>query len=487
MSTISPLVELIGVQRPRVATFPPAVTSSGVEAVELARSAGLVPDPWQEFAVDVILGERADGKWASFEAALLVARQNGKGGILEILELAGLFLLGERLILHSAHEFKTSQEAFLRIKGLIDGCDDLRKRVARIRTSHGDEGIELIGGQRLRFVARSRSSGRGFTGDRIILDEAQELPRTAMGALLPTLSARPNPQVIYAGTVPSPTNDSEHFESVRDRGRRGDDPSLAWLEWSPDPTGPDDSYDELDLDDRAAWSASNPALGYRITTETIGRERNALGAEEFSGERLSIWPGSSNVSTVVDMAVWAKLTGVEATRPVPVAFAVVASPDRRWSTIAVAGQRSDGHRQLQIVQTGRGTDWVVARVVELAAEWKPLAVAVGADDPVASLIPDLLLAKVKLLTVSTREFARGCGMVVDGITDGTVHHSDQPVLNVALTAARKKRTGEQWVWTPPSGPATDISPLKAVTLALFALTSKKRLARSSTPRRAVVM
>lgn len=471
-----------------MATFPPAVTSSGPEAVELARSAGLIADPWQSYAVDVILSERVDGKWSAFEAALLVSRQNGKGGVLEILELAGLFLLGERLILHSAHEFKTSQEAFLRIKELIDGTDDLRRRVKKVRTSHGDEGIELMSGQRLRFVARSRSSGRGFTGDRIILDEAQELPRSAMGAMLPTLSARPNPQVIYAGTVPEPTNDSEHFEAVRDRGRAGDDPSLAWLEWSPEPTGPEDSYDDVDLDDPVAWSAANPALGYRITTETIGRERTALGADQFARERLSIWPGTVTNTTVVDLAAWAGLVGIEDTRPTPVAFAVTASPDRRWSTIAVAGLRTDGHRQLQIVQTGRGTDWVVARLIELAAEWKPLATAIAPDDPAASLIADLTNAKaVKLLPVSTRELAQGCGMVVDAITDRTVRHSGQPVLDVSLAAARKKRTGETWVWAVPAGATTDISPLKAVTLALFALTSKKRPARSTTPRRATVM
>jgi hypothetical protein len=461
------------------------VTSSGIEAVELARSAGLNPDPWQAYAVDVILAERRDGKWAAFEAALLVARQNGKGGILEILELAGLFLLGERLILHSAHEFKTSQEAFLRIKDLIDNCDELRRRVARVRTSHGDEGIELLTGQRLRFVARSRSSGRGFSGDRVILDEAQELPRSAMGALLPTLSARPNPQVIYAGTVPSPSNDSEHFETVRDRGRRGDDPSLAWLEWSPEPTGPDDSYDLVDLDDEANWAAANPALGYRITAETIARERNALGSDEFARERLSIWHASASVTTAIDMTEWASLKGLEEQRPSPVAFAVVASPDRRWSTIAVAGLRTDERRQLQIVQTGRGTDWVVARLVELFAEWKPVAVAVSPDDPIASLIPDLAAAKIRLLTVSTREMAQGCGMVVDGVTAGTVRHCAQPVLDVALSAACKRRTGEQWVWAAPAGGKVDISPLKAVTLALYALTSKQKSKR--TPARVVVM
>jgi hypothetical protein len=118
---------------------------------------------------------------------LLVSRQNGKGSLFEARELAGLFLLGERLIMHSAHEYKTAAEGFLRIRGLIDDTDWLRKRVKRIRTSHGEEGVELYGtgrnrmtgGQRLRFVARSAGSGRGFSGDCVILDEAYNLPDSA--------------------------------------------------------------------------------------------------------------------------------------------------------------------------------------------------------------------------------------------------------------------------------------------------------------------
>jgi hypothetical protein len=48
----------------------------------------------------VLLAVRG-GKWAAFEAGLEVARQNGKGGVYEARELAGLFLLGERLLVHS--------------------------------------------------------------------------------------------------------------------------------------------------------------------------------------------------------------------------------------------------------------------------------------------------------------------------------------------------------------------------------------------------
>jgi hypothetical protein len=51
-------------------------------------------------------------------------RQNGKDAILEARELAGLFLLGERLLIHSAHQFDTSLEHFRRLLFLIENTDD---------------------------------------------------------------------------------------------------------------------------------------------------------------------------------------------------------------------------------------------------------------------------------------------------------------------------------------------------------------------------
>ena len=57
---------LSGSQTPRVCTVPPFVSSAGAEAVDLARQAGLVLDPWQAFVLERSLGERRDGQWAAF-------------------------------------------------------------------------------------------------------------------------------------------------------------------------------------------------------------------------------------------------------------------------------------------------------------------------------------------------------------------------------------------------------------------------------------
>ena len=117
---------------PRIFTKPEFSTSRGQEAVELAASAGLILDPWQEAVLEWSLGVSEDGKWSSFEVGLIVPRQNGKGAILEARELAGLFLWDEQLIIHTAHEFSTAQEHFRRILLMIEGYDHLRKRVKKI-------------------------------------------------------------------------------------------------------------------------------------------------------------------------------------------------------------------------------------------------------------------------------------------------------------------------------------------------------------------
>ncbi len=193
--------------------------------MEVCELAGLHLDPWQAYVLREALGEREDGQWAAREVGLVVPRQNGKGGILEARELAALFVLGERLIVHSAHQFDTSLEAFRRLRELIEDTPALSKRLKPrgIKNSHGEEGIELKGGQRVRFRTRTKGGGRGFAADCLILDEAMILPTTAHGALMPTLSARPNPQVWYTGSAVDREvhEHGEVFARVRARPQAG--------------------------------------------------------------------------------------------------------------------------------------------------------------------------------------------------------------------------------------------------------------------------
>jgi hypothetical protein len=45
---------------------------------------------------------------------------------------------------------------------IIEGCSDLSRRVKTIKRSHGQEGVYLSNGQRLRYKTRTKGGGRGF-------------------------------------------------------------------------------------------------------------------------------------------------------------------------------------------------------------------------------------------------------------------------------------------------------------------------------------
>jgi phage terminase large subunit-like protein len=452
VSTISPLAEPLGGQAPRVAVAPQSASSAGAEAVELAASAGLILDPWQQVVLEAALGERPDGRWSSLEVGLVVPRQNGKGAVIEARELAGLFLFGEDLILHSAHEFKTAQEAFRRLLHLVETTPDLDRRVARVRTSHGEEGVELVGGGRLRFVARSNSSTRGFSGDCLILDEAFRLPPHAVASLLPTMSARPNPQLwVLTSSPPTVDESSEHVRRMRARALSDDPGRLCWFEWS--------SPAEVDPDDRSAWAAANPALGVRLEAEFVETERAAYTDETFLVERLGVWLEASTSSKIPAEA-WERAFDPDASvDPAAVVFALDMPPDRSVVSVAV----SDG-RVVELaaeVPPGEVVDWLRERV----ARWRPRAVVVDSRGPASTLIQALEELDVQVVTTSARAFAEACGRFYDAVVSGQVRHRGQGPLTAAAGSASTRALGDSWAWARSSS-AVNISPLVAASLAV---------------------
>lgn len=462
---------LVGNQKPRVDTGPDWVDLYGDDVVGLCHAVGVDLFPWQEHVVRRILGVRPDdkSKFAALESGLLVARQNGKGEVLIALELAGLFILKERLILHSAHEFKTAAEGFIRIKDVFDNSDMLSKRVSKLRTSHGEEGIELKTGERLRFVARSKSSGRGFTGDRILLDEAQELPSRAVDSLFPTLSSRPNPQVIYTGTVPSPEHDSEHWTKVRDRGRKGESDGLSWLEWSPVPV--EDSHNEIDAADEGNWVDSNPSIGYTgLTTSYIGKEFDALSDDGFRRERLSIW-SDELTGSAIDLQKWANLVDpasyIEHTHSM--VFSVDVAPDQSMACVAVAGFREDGLTHVEVIKHRGGMGWAVGFAADLSKKYRrPIAIdTIGVG---AALITDFKAEGCQVVELQTKDATQGAASLLDDIKNSWLRHLGQQRLDDAVAAAKRRDVGTNgaWAWKRKDE-AVDITPLVAVTNAARAL------------------
>lgn len=480
---ISPLDGPRGSAPPRFRSTPPWVSSSGEEAVELAALAGLDLDPWQQLVLQESLGERPDGKWAAFEVGLVVARQNGKGAILEARELAGLFLLGERMIIHSAHEFATSLEAFVRILGLIEDTPDLSRRLKRVSKSHGDEGIELLSGQRLRFRTRTKGGGRGFSCDCLVLDEAMVLPRAMHGALLPTLAARMDvtrsgPQVWYTGSAVDETvhEHGQVLAKIRERGIDGTDPRLSYFEWSIDV----EALKKRGGTDRGLWAEANPGFGIRLDAELVATEQRSMDGRTFGTERLSVgyWPRTDDdADRVISRDDWDACGDPASTFDGPATFGLDITPLRDRAAIAVAGRRADGAPHVEIVEAESGVGWIVGRLADLCAGNRDARVAVDDRSPAASLIGDLAAAGVTVVEMSTRQYVESCAAFYDDAINRRLRYpSPQPELDSALTAAAVRPLGDSWAWARRS--AADISPLVAATLARWAaLSAKPRVRR----------
>jgi hypothetical protein len=437
--------------------------------------AGLDLDPWQQHVLTNALGERPDGKWAAFEVGVDVPRQNGKGGLLEARELAGLFLLGERLLIHSAHQFDTSLEAFRRLLQLIEDTPDLERRVQRVSKSHGEEGIELKKNprtglrQRIRFRTRTKGGGRGFTGDLLVLDEAMILPESAHGALLPTLAARPNPQVWYTGSAVDQDvhDDGIVFTRIRQRGVAGDDPGLAWFEWSADEQRAETEPGYIDSQE--AWGQANPGLGIRISLEHIEREQRSMDPDTFKVERLGIgdWPVTdSEAGGPISVEAWTDRIDAESKPLDPVCFAFDVRPDRSAAAVGVAGLRPDGKHHIEVIEHRAGTAWVPGRLAELVGKHATIGVKCDQASPAASLLPKLAALGVNVEAIGAKEHAQACGQLFDAISEGTVAHLGTGELLSAIKGAAKRPLGDDaWAWSRKSS-SVDISPLVAVTLAL---------------------
>lgn len=439
-------------------------------------------DPWQADIVVDAHGVRDDGLWAAYELLVLVARQNGKGGVTEAIELGGLFLFREPVILHSAHEFKTSGEAFRRVVDVIDGSDWLTRRVKSVSRSKGQEGIELTraaGGGRLLFVARTAGSGRGFTGSKNVFDEAYALTVAQFAAQTPTLATIPNPQIIYTSTPPDedtgPLPVDAMLPSVRRRARGGAD-RVGYYEWSPP-----EKFDRRDVE---VMYATNPAAGIRIT---IGFLQNQLAAFEAAGrpqkfdtEHLGYFPPDEDEQwLVIPEGDWLAVGEPTSLPDGPVAFGLEVDHDRMSAAIGVAWHRPDGLRQVELtrdldglVDYRPGTGWCVTRAKALADKWPGSVLVVDKNSPAGSLLPELEAAGVPLATMGAPDAGRAFGDFFDAVAGRdfaarNVRHGNQDELTAAVAGGVERRLGDARAWDRKV--SRRFAPLGAVTAALWGL------------------
>lgn len=425
-------------------------------------------DTWQADCLTVAMSIDERLQWRSFEVAVRVPRQQGKGDILqaralfEVLVVSKLF--GARTVFHTAHELQTAEDAHARLVALIGISPSLQRRVTKINQGSGKKSIEFVDGSIIKYRSRSSRGGRGLQGDLIIFDEDLYLDATMLGALLPTLLTRTNPQVIYAGS--GLFADSKHAHAVRERALATDepDPDLAYVEYSLPVRQPNGQPTNIWDEDGWVWAA--PALrAGRIDRALVRKSMKAMGEIEAAREYLCISAPTTGLAVIAD-DLWEELTDRDSQITGTVRYALEVDRDRTHASIGVAGRRADGRWHLEVAHRQDGTDWIVdwlnARAGEVGELW------LNPGGGAAGLLPDLIEAKIPVHPTTPREFAAACGRMYDLTVDRKdVRHIGQPSLNASVSAGRKRYTTDAWVWHRQSQD-DDLTALVAVTLALYA-------------------
>ena len=317
-----------GRAKPRVA--PPTPLRSDVKGFQAEAAAlGLQLIPWQIEVARYIEARNPDGTRRWPEICVEVSRQNGKTTIAKPLITRAL-RQGLR-VLHIADKRELPREMHSMIADALSKEPELfptrRGKTIWPRYGAGQEEIELVNGGRYRIA--TKTGGRGWAEvDILVIDELREMEDFAIiGAASSTQAVSKDPLTIYFSNAG--TDKSVVLNSVRDRA--GEDPNLAYLEWSADP--------ERAPDDRLGWLQANPSIGhlptlYRWLEREYLKHQLAGTLAIFETENLcrSV---PTLLPTFVSVALWQQARGnvPEPNRP---AMALKVDPEGRRASAVIA-------------------------------------------------------------------------------------------------------------------------------------------------------
>lgn len=487
-----------GSRIPTLLRLPPAAADTALaeDVIDWAKAVGFELFDWQNDVLRHLLTVGGDGKWAAYEATLVTPRQNGKNEILAVLEYASVGILGNRELVHSAHELATAQKHLEHMRELARDLPELRKLLPLTKKmgfhdSNGKEAIHFRNGAVIDFRARTNNSVRGFSADRVVLDEAFSLPPRAVGSMMYTLRARPNAQVVK-------TSSPAHADSVvlhTDRRRAGDDEAsdsrFLYIAWGNDAG--------VDPSDPEAWARSNPSLGlsapgFELDEQTF---RNEYASARYDDELLAEFvrevcgvpeePVTNEKvdDCPIDLKTWADLGDPNSLASEgTIRIALDAPPDRTCAWFGSAGLRADGllhgqvrHQCRRSSENDRSLKSQVVAAAKTLTKRHRTELIIPPGSPAEAWARDLEAAGVKIDKMTRPEYLAACGRISDAIDSREFRHRNQEELNVAVAGLAAKAAGDNEAWSRRSSSA-DIGPFVTVTCAAarVAVPSKNRSA-----------
>lgn len=463
---------------------PPRVRSMAPQLEQLAAALGRPLDPEQYDVVDVLTGERADGRPAARTGVVVSGRQNVKTWALELYAIArAVRPQPTRRIVWSAHEVATSSATMQDVVELIDTHRWLRAHVVQVKEANGKESIRWRNGCEWVFRARIRTGGRGLFGDVVVLDEGFALLTEHMGSLIPIMSTRPYALALVGSSAGMVTSDV--LRDLRDRGRRGGIGAPAYVEYcapgsfaDPPCTLATDCPHEVGtpgcvMDSLAHVVQANLAVrSGRIGLDHLREERRTLDPLEFGRERLGWWEDAAATGRGFAVEAWLALTD-RGSKPkkLPVGYAVDTTAGLRSAVVVRVGERADGRRHVEVAKTGQGVAWVAPW---LKGRTKRVRV-LGGSSTAQALVPLLEQERIEVVETPVADYAAGCSLLAADVRDQALRHLGDAILERAIRAAGTVAVGDDGAWRWSQSRSTgDVTALTAATLARLEVETSPR-------------
>jgi hypothetical protein len=537
-----PLRELHDTIRDAFGHVTAKATTRGFECIKFAEEVMEIHLlPWQKWLLVHALELNPDGTFRFRVVVLMVARQNGKSTLMQVLTLWRMYVDRAPLVIGTAQDLDVAEEQW---QGAVDLADSIPELAAMIAVqggvvrTNGKKALRIeqdVNGRtytsRYKVKAATRRGARGLSGDLVLLDELREHQVwDAWAAVTKTTMAREHAQVWTASNAGDLS--SVVLRYLRAQGHQGLDfpdgkeniaeglrllEALANDELDEEQLSIRDALDTLGLFewsahpsasiwDRDAWAQANPSMGYTIRETTIAAAAATDPEPVFRTEVLCQFVVSATMGpfpagsweATTDTAEDRKARGVKRDESRALTYCVEVSQDRKMAYVGVAYWDTEGRIRFQTVAQRAGTDWLRGwlQSPDRAVPVEHLTIQKGT--PAAALIPDLTAPILDQygdelapgLTVTPWEgplVAGWYGTFFDKLALSVdeengelivITHGVQPLVDLAATSANTKKLGNVDVIDRISSPQ-DVGPLMACIGAVGLLTTNPEPKRES--------
>jgi hypothetical protein len=472
---------------------------------------GIVLYPWQEWFLNHALELDDSGTLYRFRIVIcMVARQNGKTTVENILALWHMYSLESGLVIGTAQNLDRSDEAWKDCLAMAELQDDLNEMIEERNFGH-PKFFNLDNGCEYRVAAASRRGARGFSGDLILLDELREHHSfDSWASVTNTMNARPFAQAFAfsnagdaLGVVlryqralahkelgwPDGDDDAELLGSDSDLWEGLEESELpegwdelttGFFEWSAAPSAK--------RTDVWAIAQANPAMNrpgsngqMRVTLRNLLGSLKGTPPLEFDMEVLCRFvPGADGGP--FPQGTWDATRDPEATpgEDAEIVVCVEVSSRRDAAFIARCGRYMQGVRDVAVVgisQDQPGIDWVVKELVDTRDTYKGIVIRSEAGAPTVNLLEDLRNAKLDngedarlpIIEWTGPDVQAAHADITDRLSQKTIEHLPHKGMDTAAaTAIPLINPGGGWRIDIRRSP-TDTAPLYAAIGAVWGM------------------